>query len=113
VDHDAFVRLDWEYASRNPWLAAVQDPRSSQYNSNSFTLPSTSFFSLRAGVKLGGFQVSAFCDNLLDSHTLINYAQVQPDTYNPSYNPNLPNSVQQNDFTFRPRTIGVTVTYRQ
>ena len=25
--HDAFVRLDWEYTSRNPWLAPVQDPR--------------------------------------------------------------------------------------
>ena len=23
---DAFVRADWEYESRNPWLAAVQDP---------------------------------------------------------------------------------------
>jgi len=108
AEHDAFVRLDWEYASRNPWLAAVQDPNSSQYNSNSFTLPATSFFSLRSGIKLGGWNISAFCDNLLDSHTLTNYAQVQPDVYNPAYNPNVPNSVQQNDFTFRPRTVGIT-----
>jgi hypothetical protein len=64
-------------------------------------------------VKLGQFQVSVFCDNLLDSHTLLNYAQVQPDSYNPSYNQALPNSVQQNDFTYRPRTIGVTFTYHQ
>ena len=26
LDHDAFVRADWEYTSRNPWLAPVQDP---------------------------------------------------------------------------------------
>jgi len=24
---DAFVRLDWEYASRNPWLSSLQDSR--------------------------------------------------------------------------------------
>lgn len=113
MEHEAFVRLDWEYTSRNPWLAPVQDPNSSQYNSNAFTLPATSFTSLRAGVKLGGWQVSAFIDNLFDSHALLNYAQVQPDTFNPSYNPSVPNSVQQNDFTFRPRTFGVTATFRQ
>jgi iron complex outermembrane recepter protein len=112
-EHEAFVRADWEYTSRNPWLAPVQDPNSSQYNSNSYTLPSTSFTSLRAGIKLGSWQVSLFCDNLFDSHTVLNYAQIQPDTFNPSYNPSLPNSVQQNDFTFRPRTVGVTAAFRQ
>ena len=112
-EHEAFVRADWEYTSRNPWLAPVQDPNSSQYNSNSYTLPSTSFTSLRAGIKLRSWQVSLFCDNLFDSHTVLNYAQIQPDTFNPSYNPSLPNSVQQNDFTFRPRTVGLTATFRQ
>jgi outer membrane receptor protein involved in Fe transport len=112
-EHEAFVRADWEYTSRNPWLAPVQDPNSSQYNSNSYTLPSTSFTSLRAGIKLGSWQVSLFCDNLFDSHTVLNYAQIQPDPFNPSYNPSLPNSVQQNNFTFRPRTVGVTATFRQ
>jgi iron complex outermembrane recepter protein len=112
--HDAFVRADWEYSSRNPWLAPVQDSRSSQFNPNSYTLPSTSFTSLRAGVKLGPWQVSLFCDNLFDSHTVLNYAQVQIDAFNPSYlaNPNSPTSVQQNNFTYRPRTIGITGTFR-
>jgi iron complex outermembrane recepter protein len=113
-EHDAFVRADWEYTSRNPWLAPVQDPNSSQFNPNAYTLPATSFTSLRAGIKLGGWQVSLFCDNLFDSHTLTNYAQVQIDAFNPSYlaNPNAPTSVQQNDFTFRPRTMGITGTFR-
>ena len=114
AQHDAFVRADWEYSSRNPWLAPVQDVRSSQYNPNSYTLPATSFTSLRAGVKLGGWQVSLFCDNLFDSHTVTNYAQVQIDAFNPSYlaNPTSPTSVQQNNFTYRPRTIGITGTFR-
>jgi iron complex outermembrane receptor protein len=114
LDHDAFVRLDWEYTSRNPWLAPVQDPRSAQFNANSYTLPATSFTSLRGGVKLGNWQVSAFIDNLFDSHTVINFAQVQQDTFNPAYiaNPLAPTSVQENDYTFRPRTFGITAIFR-
>ena len=133
LEHDAYVRLDWEYTSRNPWLAPVQDPRgvvynpaaaaaagisgnylTHQFNANSYTLPATSFTSARAGVKLGGWDISAFCDNLWNVHPIVNYALVQVDVYNPSYyaNPFLPSSVQQNAFTFRPRTVGITATFR-
>jgi outer membrane receptor protein involved in Fe transport len=109
--HDAFVRVDWEYTSRNPWLAAVQDPNNvNQYNQGySYTLPSTSFTSLRTGVKLGNWQISGFIDNLFDTHTITNYALGQLDYNNPSG----PVSPQENDFTFRPRTFGVTATFRQ
>ena len=68
----------------------VQDPNSVQYNPNSYTLPSTTFASLRAGVTLEKWQVSAFCDNLFDSRTTTNYAQVQVDAYNPNINQALP-----------------------
>jgi len=114
LDHDAFVRLDWEYTSRNPWLAPVQDPNSSQYNPNSYTLPATSFTSLRAGVKLSSWQISAFIDNLFGAHPIVNFAQVQQDTFSPAYiaNPSAPTSVQENDYTFRPRTFGITAVFR-
>ena len=108
--YKAFARVDWEYTSHNPWLAPVQDPAAAaQYNYGfSYTLPATSFTSVRAGMNLGDFQVSAFCDNLFDSHTTINYAFAQTDPYNPAGPP----SPQQNAWTFRPRTVGVTLTYR-
>jgi iron complex outermembrane receptor protein len=109
--HEAFIRADWNYTSRNPWLAAVQDPNNGrQFDPFSFTLPATSFTSLRAGLKLGSWQVSAFVDNLFDSHTVLNYALVQNDLNNP--NPPGP-APQQNDFTFRPRTVGITATFHQ
>jgi outer membrane receptor protein involved in Fe transport len=108
-DHDAFVRLDWEYSSRNPWEAPVQDPASAQYDPFSYTLPATSFVSLRGGLKFGSWQVSAFVDNLFDSHTVTNYALVQNDSFNPAG----PVRPQENDFTFRPRTIGITATFKQ
>jgi len=109
-EHEAFVRVDWEYTSRNPWLAPVQDPNnSSQYEYGySYTLPATSFTSARAGMKFGGWDVSAFCDNLFNSHTVVNYAQAQADGFNPAGPP----TPQENDFTFRPRTFGVTATLR-
>src|SRR5216684_5733744 len=105
----AFARVDFEYASRNPWLSPVQDPNSAQYNSGfSYTLPATSFFSLRSGVNVGSWQVSAFVDNLFDKHPTINYALGQSDGNNPAGPP----SEQQNAWTFRPRTIGITATLR-
>ncbi|MBS0377322.1 MAG: TonB-dependent receptor [Proteobacteria bacterium] len=103
--HDAFVRGDWEYEARNPWLAAVQDPHNdAQYNYGySYTLPSTSFTQARAGVSLGDWQLALFCDNLFDTHTVTNYSLGQTDgTYTP----------QQNAYTFRPRTVGLTATWR-
>ncbi len=107
---DAFVRLDWEYTSRNPWMAAVQDPNNvNQYDPYSYTLPATSFTSLRTGIKLGAWQVAAFCDNLFDSHAILNYALAQNDYNNPAGPP----TPQQNAFTFRPRTFGLTLTMRQ
>jgi iron complex outermembrane recepter protein len=108
-EHEAFARLDWEYASRNPWLAPVQDPRSSQYDSGfSYTLPATSYTSFRSGVKLHGWDISAFCDNLFNKFPVINYAQTQIDPFNPAGPPR----PQENDFTWRPRTFGITAAFR-
>jgi hypothetical protein len=113
MGRDAFIRLDWEYTSRNPWLAPVQDSNSAQYNPNAYTLSSTHFASLRSGVTINKWQVAGFVDNLFDSRTTTNYAEVQPDANNPNIDQSLPSSVQHNNFTFRPRTIGVTFTYRE
>jgi outer membrane receptor protein involved in Fe transport len=108
AQHDAFLRLDYTYQSRNPWLAAVQDPNSSQFIPGTYTLPATSFVSLRAGINIGEWQVSPFIDNLLNTHTVTNFALGQLDPYNPAGSP----SQQQNAYTFRPLTVGVTATWR-
>jgi iron complex outermembrane recepter protein len=112
AERSAFIRMDWEYTSRNPWLAATQDPGTAQYDANTYSLSSTHFASLRSGITLGDFQVAVFCDNVFDSHTTINYELSQSDANNPSFNMLLPTSLQQNDYTWRPRTIGITASYR-
>lgn len=115
LQHDAFVRVDWEYQSRNPWLAALQDPNTSQFIPSqvpaSYSLPATSFTSLRAGLVLGDWQVSAFMDNVFDSHTVLNYALGQSDSYAMGLGV-APPTTQQNQFTYRPRTVGITATWR-
>ena len=112
ADRSAFIRMDWEYTSRNPWLAATQDPGTAQFDANTYSLSSTHFASLRSGITLGDFQVALFCDNVFDSHTTINYELSQSDANNPSFNMLQPTSLQQNDYTWRPRTIGITASFR-
>jgi iron complex outermembrane recepter protein len=111
--HEAFVRMDWEYTARNNWLAGVQDPATVQYSANTYALSSTSFASARGGLNFGSWQLALFCDNLFDSRTTINYQLSQTDANNPAANPLAPSSVQQNAYTWRPRTIGITATLRR
>ena len=56
-------------------------------------------------MNFGGFQVAAFVDNLTDSHTVTNY------NWTIDYGGG-PASRLQRQFTFRPRTIGLSFTYR-
>ncbi len=113
-EKDAFIRVDWAYTARNTWLAAIQDPATAQYTPNTYALSSTAFASVRAGINVGHWQLAAFIDNAFNSHTTTNYQQQTLDPYNPNYlaNPYTPTSVQRNEYTFRPRTIGVTVTMK-
>ena len=104
----AFARADWEYESRNPWPSTLQDPLSSQYYPYTYTLSSTTQTSLRAGMSFGDWLVSAYVENLFNSQTVINYQLSAADYFNPG----TPPSVEENDYTFRPRTIGITATLR-
>jgi outer membrane receptor protein involved in Fe transport len=101
----SFVRADYEYAGRARWPSPGQDANSLQYDSANFVLPSTSFVSLRSGMSFGQWSVEAFCDNLLDTHTLTNY--------NWSIDPGTGNSRLLNAWTFRPRTLGLTFIFRK
>ena len=99
-----YVRLDDEFQSRNHYNSASQDALSAQYDSANYHLSSTNFASARAGVSWGEMQVSLFCDNLTDTHTVTNY--------NHTIDPGDGNTRLERQFTFRPRTIGVTFSYR-
>ena len=102
LDHESYVRFDDQYQSRPKWRAPSQDANSLQYDPAYYILSPTNFASARAGVNFGKMQLSAFCDNLFDTHTVTNYEW--------SIDPGDGNSRLERQFTFRPRTVGLTFT---
>ena len=102
---ESFVRVDDEYESHPKWIPAGQDPNTLQYDSANYTLSSTNFASARGGMDFGAWQIEAFCDNLTDTHTVTNYEW--------SIDPQVAGTSRlDREFTFRPRTIGLTFIYR-
>lgn len=109
-EHESFVRVDDEYESSPKWVGAIQDPGTLQYDSANYTLPSTNFASARGGMTFGSLQVEAFVDNLTDTHTITNYEWTIDPGVNAQGQPLA--SRLQRDFTFRPRTFGLTFIFR-
>ena len=97
------MRVDWEYQSRNPWLAAVQDPHTVQLQLPLLLHADLDHFHLAArGVTFGDWQVTPFIDNLFDSKRSTTTHWAQTDGH---FTP------QQNHYTFPPRTFGITATW--
>ena len=71
--HESFVRVDGEYEARAKWATAGQDPGTSQFDSANFTLPRTTFVSLRGGMQFGAWSLAPFVDNLTNTHALTDY----------------------------------------
>jgi outer membrane receptor protein involved in Fe transport len=104
-EHESFIRVDDEFQGRDKWPSPGQDPTTQQYDSANYVLASTNFASARAGTNIGGWEIAAFVDNLTDSHTVTNY--------NWTIDPGDGESRLQRQFTFRPRTVGLTFTFRK
>ena len=97
---DSYVRADYQYTSKLNKLTLLTDPRSASYQPFYRTPDAVHFISLRAGHKFSGVDVSLFVDNLLDK---------APINYNRNFNDSLYIFGQS---ALRPRTIGVTASYR-
>jgi iron complex outermembrane recepter protein len=108
-DHESFVRADSEYEGRAKWRTAAQDANTLQYDPANYTLPGTVFTSLRAGMDFGALSLAAFVDNLTNSHAITDYDWT---ICYASCVPSAGNRLER-EFTFRPRTIGITAIYRK
>jgi outer membrane receptor protein involved in Fe transport len=97
---DAYVRLDYEYSSRPDRLLPNQDPATRSYDPALVRTPATDFFSLRLGAMVNNINVALFADNLFDSSPRLSHTHSDSDT------------LLFTGTTFRPRTVGVTLTYR-
>jgi iron complex outermembrane receptor protein len=93
---EAFVRADYQHQSKGP----NPDALIYGYDATIPRTPATDFVSLRAGARLNGVDVSVFVDNLTNAHEGLyrSHDTASSDLY---YNT-----------SFRPRTAGLTISYR-
>jgi iron complex outermembrane recepter protein len=107
------IRLDYQYEANPTLKTAAQDPRVSPtvFDPFAYTPPSTRFVTMRAGASYRGWDLSAFVDNLFDSHPLLPPGGPNSHT---DIDPSAPLSqgVLFRNYTFRPRTYGLTAIYR-
>jgi len=107
--HESFVRGDYEYLAGDKWVHPALDSRTASYDPTALSTPRQAFASLRAGTNLGGWSASLFVDNLTDAHPIVNYNH-QNNTYDD--NGALLASPAYRFVSYRPRTFGITVTFR-
>ncbi|MEI9987203.1 MAG: TonB-dependent receptor [Aliidongia sp.] len=94
---DAYARLDYQFAG--PYYR-TGSAETFSYEALTRNAPATHYVTARFGATHGGWDVSAYIDNLLDSRTSLYRYQ---DT---SISPGL------RDLTFRPITVGLTAEYK-
>jgi iron complex outermembrane recepter protein len=95
---DGYVRADYSYSSHDHTPLYTQSPL---VDPGIPRPPSTSELNLRADAIFNGWDVSLFVDNALNAHPLLGLYH------------NLAGTGDFRAITFRPRTIGLTVTIRK
>lgn len=99
--HDVYLRGDVQYSSRLKRPTPSRDPAVRNYDPALVAPAARTFVSLRAGTEIGAANVSLFVDNLLDSAPQLSRTHSDSDT------------VLFSETTLRPRTVGLTLTYRR
>ena len=96
---EGYANITYTYNSRNKRRLPAQDPRTLSYDPEAFQVGATDLLNVRAGVRMSGFDLSVFVNNLTDESPLL---------YRNNFAAGL--TVFMNT-TYIPRTFGVTGTY--
>lgn len=99
---DPYVRVDYHYTTRQTARLVNTDPNNGSSDPTLPGLPITSLLDLRAGFRWSGLDLSLFGHNLTNSHPLMFESR---DVASPADTLYFARST-------RPRTIGVTLSYR-
>jgi outer membrane receptor protein involved in Fe transport len=100
---NSYVRADDQFASRQSNPTPAEDPGNETYAPGFLPLPQTNLLALRLGTRFGnGVDLSLFVKNVFDSHPLLSRNQTGSNI-----------DTVYVDRTFRPRTIGITITSRR
>jgi outer membrane receptor protein involved in Fe transport len=100
-DHKSYLRFDYSYTAKDPGETPPRDPRNlTLYDPGLVADPAVRLLNARIGTQFAGFDVSLFARNLLnDTPPLgLNHDAVGDPLYY--------------GVTVRPRTVGITLTYR-
>jgi iron complex outermembrane recepter protein len=97
---DAYIRADYHYTTAQTALLPGQNPNDGVSDPTLPGLPRTSTLGMRAGMRWSGIDVSMFAQNLTNTHPLM--FESRDTTASPLYFAR----------STRPRTIGVTLSYR-
>jgi iron complex outermembrane receptor protein len=99
-ERDPYIRLDYRYTTEQTALLAGQDPNNGVADTTLPGLPRTSSLGMRAGLRWSGIDVSLYGQNLTNTHPLLFESR---------------DTTAENLYfarSTRPRTIGVTLSYR-
>jgi iron complex outermembrane receptor protein len=105
-ERKGYARLDYQYSARQDGVIGANNPSNGSFNPNAvFIPPRTSVLSMRAGVNWSsGLELAAFVNNVTDSQPTLTQA------LSGGLGPVMPSLYQHT--TLRPRTFGLTMTYR-
>ncbi|HEX4596858.1 MAG TPA: TonB-dependent receptor, partial [Burkholderiaceae bacterium] len=114
-DLPSYFRLDYQYESKSHIKTAAEDIGPNGVSPTvqdrfAYTPPATTFVTLRTGAKIRRWDISAFVDNLFDTHPLL--PPGGPNSHSDA-DPTAPagQGVLVRNYTFRPRTIGLTAIF--
>ena len=96
----AYLRADYQYAAKQTDTVAAADARNGGFPEGFVGIPTQSWASLRAGLTWDGWDISVFSQNLFNTDPRLSTQQVL-----------VPYSLYT-VVSWRPRTSGLTVTYR-
>ncbi len=99
-EDSAFVRADYEFTSHRHRPRKEEDPQTEYFDPGLRPDPATSLVSLRTGITLDKWEFNLFMDNVFNAHPQLNLAH--QDEFTLLYTAE----------TFRPRTTGITASYR-
>jgi len=100
---NGYARADFQYAAKQKDIVPNRDSLDGQYGLWYPSFPAQSYTSLRTGVSWGRFDLSAFVQNLFDTHPQLT---VNQDIAAPTGGTPLLYII-----TWRPRTMGLTATF--
>ncbi|MFO1465553.1 MAG: TonB-dependent receptor [Steroidobacteraceae bacterium] len=98
--HSSYFRLNYSHSAGLDQDLSVQNPRTAGYDPDIPGLPAMNDLSIKLGMRLGPVDAALFVNNLTDEHPFLNVNHAGRGV--PLFTA----------ATVRPRTIGVTATYR-